>query len=94
MKSVIRLLFLLLVVDVVMLSIGIYLKHMPSPAPKPSPVVDEAVHIKYYPEQIVFRTHSGNLGVTLDDPPQQLCSALFTLKFHECHDSVPTPRMQ
>jgi hypothetical protein len=54
--------------------------------------VEQPVHVKYYPETLVFATHTGNIGLTLDDDTVQLCSVLFQPSTpYECHDSVPKP---
>ena len=50
------------------------------------------VHVHYYPEMIVFGTHGGNIGVTLDGKLTQLCSVLrYPDVPYECHDSIPKP---
>ena len=55
-------------------------------------IVAPVVHVHYYPEAIVFGTHGGNIGVTLEDNTTQLCSVLRHPDVpYECHDSIPKP---
>ena len=60
--------------------------------PVPTYATATPVHVHYYPEMIVFGTHSGNVGVTLDGDTTQLCSVLHYPEVpYECHDSIPKP---